>query len=348
MELLEIKPEDFYTREELIQLFPKRKFFIKRHTFMVQQDNCIYENILVDLTGEIIPEKLLASMLLYVYEKERICSDADFPIIINTYQTAFKQTVELLNKTQYMAILITLLLKSQRKMSCICHIWLAALLGGKKFKCVDHNKTTYISGNHQLFSIYKMDTKTSMSELVNWVNTQSKIIIPYIMADNSNIIKLRQETINTAQRLKKVLDFFSDFCDFDKSELDYLLDVINIDMDMTDIPSMNPNILPEYLQEKYKSALMGTTNAKGECSTCYLKQFTKVNCILHSVENIKEHVDTSNLNECGICCDNKSTHVAVPCGHAYCGACIGKIYKDNKLCAYCKRTMNFPIEILWG
>lgn len=357
---------DFYTRDELAQFFPTKKFlklFNKRHTFEASNAGCIYGDILVDLPEYIIPEKLLASMLLYVRDREALSEDCNLPLVINAYEIGYiyKEAKD----CDPLAVIITLLRKSHRKMSCLCHLWLATLLGGKQFECLNHGEAGKIPGNHKLYSRYGVDKKTLVNDLVNWVVTNSKAVIPFVEADNSNIDRFVGEALINMKRVEKVLKFFMDFCKFDDAEINYLLTVIDQNIDMVNIPTINPEIFPAYLQEKYKAALMGTTNAKGECSTCYLKEFTRVNCVLHTELRIHEEplATTKQLpyqleadkkpeedptKECTICCDKKPTHVAVPCGHAYCGVCINKIYKSNKCCAFCKRTMTFPMEILWN
>lgn len=371
VELPVVKPDDFYTRDELVQFFPKRTLIKKRHTFEAENANCIYGDILVDLSGEIIPEKLLASMLLYIKDRDTFCEDSNISFMVGTYGVSYEYKPT--NGSNPIAILITLLRKSHRKMSCLCHLWLARLLGAKRFECQNHGESGKIPGNHKLFSKYGMDTKTSHNDLVNWVVANSKPVMPFIAADNKEIDNFFEEAKKVTDRLGRVLKFFMEFCHFDETEIDYLLTVIDPDIDMVNLPTMNPDILPDYLQEKYKAALMGRTNAKGECSTCYLKEFTRVNCVIHTEIRIRDEQpptmvaeastevqplelelkpkvpeETDSTQECTICCDKKPTHVAVPCGHAYCGSCIGKIYKENKSCAFCKRTMTFPMEILWN
>lgn len=362
-----VKASNFYTREELAQYFPPKKLLKikKRYTFVAQSISCIYGDILVDLSGKnIIPEKLLASMLLYSAKKDLFDSE-DISVAIETYQTGYTYHHTGADSDP-VATLITLLCQSHKKMTCLCHLWLARLLGAKRFECLQHGESGKIPGNHKLFSKYEMDTKTPMEELVNWVVSHSKAIIPYVVSDNVMYDEFLAKAMEVGKRINRVLKFFAEFCNFDKTEIDYLLTVLDSDIDIVQVPTMNPDILPNYLQERYKAALMGTTNAKGKCSTCYLKKYTKVNCVIHSDVQVREEApveqsanemepvekteivpEEAQGKECTICYAKKPTHVAVPCGHAYCGACIERVYKEKKSCAFCKRTMTFPMEIRW-
>jgi hypothetical protein len=402
-----VKPDDFYTREELIGFFPKKKLgFKKRYTFTANPAGCIYENTLVDLSSiNINPEKLLASILLYTINKDALCNENNVIFIVNTYDIGYEYHE--VAGSHPLAALITLLRRSQRRMSCLCHLLLTKMLGGKSFSCLNHEESGKILGKHKVFNNYAMDIKTNHLDLVNWVIDNSKPIIPFIAADNAKISQFVEEAMAITRRLDRIKKFFMEFCKFDDAEVDYLFTVINHDIDIVNIPTLDPEIFPPYLQEKYKLSLLGTTNDKGECSTCYLKEHTRINCAIHTEVRVQEDTnlvqtptiqpdntpkeeknpepnpkeeknpnpnpkeeknpepkeeknpepkeeknpelkEENSQTECTICYDKKPTHVAVPCGHAYCGTCIGKIFKSNKVCSFCKRTMTFPLEILWN
>jgi hypothetical protein len=62
--------------------------------------------------------------------------------------------------------------------------------------------------------------------------------------------------------------------------------------------------------------------------------------IFKSEMNIKNKKIVENIENCNICLESKSTLITT-CNHQYCNTCFENLYKNNNLCAYCRKELYY-------